>query len=171
MTALNVEIKTYRADNLTSLPCPIFGAEVELRQCLGLRDAQFKGRRVEARKGCQACITSSKCPAASLVQYMDERHDDVYYSATPKTMNWQPDHLARVSRIVVPQSTLTRFADMPEHHRDMILAANGNAGIAAKGGQIASAPKRRGIVETPAEPAVMAAPGYADVINAMTETQ
>ncbi len=55
-------IKTYSPKNEARIVCPIFGAETRLADCLELEQQVAKGKKPEERRGCQACMMSSKCP-------------------------------------------------------------------------------------------------------------
>lgn len=50
--------------NKFSFTCPIFNVKTHFEHCTTLRNEMFGGKTVAVRKGCQACIASSKCPAA-----------------------------------------------------------------------------------------------------------
>ena len=135
MTAINCRIDTYRADNVARITCPIFGAEVEIRQCIALRDRQYRGEQVLVRRGCQACISASKCPVSTLMQVMEEKYDN-YFSAEPKLIRFAGDVLKRIAAIIVPDHILKRYGDMSESQRNAILATNGIAGIEKLKGDI-----------------------------------
>lgn len=171
MSTTNPVIKTYSPENAFSFTCPVFQATVEIRQCLLLRDLVYKGRRIEKRIGCQACMSASKCPIISLVQTMDEA-GDVYYSKEPRVGHLQPELLAHIAPIVVTDVTLNspRFADMSEEQRAAIRASNGR--VVPVKAYSSKAPKLES-VQAPEAVSVAATPepeeGYAAVVNKLNE--
>lgn len=155
------QIKTFRPDNQFSVVCPVFGVTTEIRKCITLRDKQYRGERVDVRRGCQACISASKCPIVRLVKHIDE-HSDVYYSPTPKSGAFSQDLLAAVAPVSVPDHIMKRFEGMSAAERSAILATNGILHASESTSAPASKPK-----STPAsKPAGAPAPmDYAAAIN------
>lgn len=127
--AVQANIDTFRADNAALIQCPVFGATVEIRQCISLRDRMYKGEILETRKGCQACVAASKCPVAVMIGFIEEKNDH-YFSAVPKLMRLGSDILKRIVPVVVPDHILKRYGDMSDSQRTAILATNGVAGSA-----------------------------------------
>jgi len=122
--------KTLALDNQFRFVCPIFGAEVAMRECMSLRDLQYKGQGPEIRKGCQACISAQKCPIVHVLREIGPGVDP-YYSPTPKVGKLS-DHIMRsIAPIVVPESTMksARFADMPQRQAELIQACDGLKGF------------------------------------------
>lgn len=91
---------TLSPSNRFAFVCPVMATEVEIRTCILLREKVYKGARIEARRGCQACIRSSKCPAAELVRR-------IAFGATDQT-----EHCASAERVVgkIPADVLERIA-------------------------------------------------------------
>ena len=101
--------------------CPIFGVDTNLAACSKLMDMVWMGKRVDVRKGCQACMASSKCPVVNMV-FMNrvrwktgnliEIHDKL-----PKEL------LERIRPIIVMDRDLNRYGVTPAE-RERILGAN-----------------------------------------------
>jgi hypothetical protein len=126
--------------NRFAFTCPIFDAKVEMRSCVTLRDIVYRGQRIETRRGCQACIKSSKCPAAELVRRIAFNSIDATDhcgSVEEKHGRLPADVLERVLRVLVKDSDITQL-NVVEGERDLI--ASSRARIEA---QIATAPRER----------------------------
>lgn len=166
----NPVIKTYSPENAFQFQCPIFSATVEIRQCLLLRDLMYKGRQIDKRIGCQACMSASKCPIIPMVRQMDER-GDVYYSKEPKVGHLQPELLAHIAPIVVTNTTLNspRFVNLSEEQRNAILASNGQAAPVKSAVRSKAAPLERVEAPTPVSVSVVPEEGYAAVVNKLNE--
>jgi hypothetical protein len=54
-------------NNQFSFTCPVFNVETKLSVCIKLRDLVWRGSRPDVRKGCQACMSAGKCPAATIL--------------------------------------------------------------------------------------------------------
>lgn len=130
---LMTPVKTYRSDNQFRFNCPIFGSEVEIRQCFTLREQWARGKQMETRRGCQACLSASKCPIVPIMKALQQNpeQNDHYYSAEPKVGKLRPEILERIARIMVPQSTLNTFQPIPEGQARCIDAVDGLKGVAA----------------------------------------
>lgn len=116
---------TLKADNEFIFTCPIFETDVKIRDCMSLRDAQYRGQTINVRKGCQACISAGKCPAAIIVQKISFGHPDPgYYSKTPQKGRLDLALLDQVSRIHIHNAAIRRFPDMSEAHMAKIQKAN-----------------------------------------------
>lgn len=121
-------LKTLLPTNLFRFVCPIFGAEVELRGCLALRDKLWRGEVQPIRQGCQACLRASKCPIVPMMTMLrSEKGGDPYYSAEPKVGRLLPDLLKRIAAVVVPDQILKTF-DIQPRQRELILETNGAGG-------------------------------------------
>lgn len=140
MNVNNAAIDTYSPKNMFSFNCPIFNATVEIRQCLVLRDLVWKGKGPVVRKGCQVCMSASKCPIVPMVRKMTEE-TDIYYSAEPKTGRLSTDLLKDIAPILVPEHLLRseQFSDISPAQLIAIRSANETAQPLKTG---ASAPKR-----------------------------
>lgn len=127
---MNEPRRSLMTDNQFKFVCPIFGAEVELRGCFTLRNAWAKGQAPAVRKGCQACMSASKCPVIAILKEIDNKDGDIYYSAEPKKGRVSDYVLKSIAPIVVTTTTLNTYGDMPEDQRAAIINTNGLAGFA-----------------------------------------
>lgn len=135
-----MEFLSISMKNRASFVCPIFDVTTQMRACVKLRDKMFMGQRVEVRRGCQACITSSKCPAANLVRRIGfnlTNATDEVSSANDAVVKLPADVLEEVLPVVVLDGTLARFGVTSEE-RSLIDSANERI---AK--QLATAPRNR----------------------------
>jgi hypothetical protein len=117
---------TLSPENAFSFKCPIFDAEVSFKSCLTLRHRVYMGKSTPTRSGCQACIVSSKCPAAEIVRRIAMKGSDVTdhcSSTTPVTGKLPIDVLERVARVVVLESAMLRF-NVPLDQRQLIETAD-----------------------------------------------
>lgn len=121
-------IKTYSPKNEARIVCPIFGAETRLADCLELEQQVAKGRKPEERRGCQACLMSSKCPVYWINRTI-QRGDDGgnYFSAEPKVVPLRPEILEAVHPILVRDDAVNRYA-VSGDEAEAIRAANEAAG-------------------------------------------
>lgn len=125
---------TLAANNEFRFHCPPLGVEVRLADCITLRDRVWRGERPEERRGCQACMHASKCPAAAIVHDMwTIKVDPGYFSAVPKVGALDAKLLERLGRIVVPEKTLDLLV-VPDDERLAILNANEAVGKAIRKG-------------------------------------
>lgn len=120
-------------DNHFTFTCPVFNVDTKLSVCLKLRDLVWRGDRPTVRKGCQACMSGGKCPAATILQ--QPLVEGVYHSATPVKGKLGLPVLERIRHTMVMQSTLDQYG-VPTAERALI--ANSGERIDA---QIAVAPK------------------------------
>lgn len=126
--------------NQFSFTCPIFNQDVEMRGCVVLRDRVYAGKHLSSRRGCQACISSSKCPAAEMVRRIAFNTSDATdhcASNEPKVGKLPGDVLERVRLVLVQESHLQMFS-VPVAEREAILSSRDR--IEA---QMASAPGGR----------------------------
>lgn len=95
--------------NRFAFVCPIMATEVEIRTCVLLREKVYSGHRVDGRRGCQACIRSSKCPAAEIVRR-------IAFGTTDMT-----EHCVSAERVVgkIPADVLERIAPIMVRDVDM----------------------------------------------------
>jgi hypothetical protein len=120
-------IKTYSPKNEARIVCPIFGAETRLADCLELEQQVAKGRKPEERRGCQACMMSSKCPTYWINRAVQRTGEDLYYSAEPKVIALRPEILEQVHPILVRDDAVNRYT-VEGAELDAIRAANEAAG-------------------------------------------
>lgn len=116
---------TTSMENKFSFKCPIFDQEVQMRGCVLLRDKVYRGERIATRRGCQACVSSSKCPANELVKRIAfGRHDatDHCSSEEPKTGRMPADVLERVAAVIVTETHMQTFGVTYEE-RELIRGA------------------------------------------------
>lgn len=102
--------------------CPIFGAETRFSACAKLRDIVYVGGRPPVRKGCQACIASSKCPAAEVIRRISFGGGvapDDHCSETPTVGKLRRDVLERIAPVVVLEATMSKYG-VPDGERALI---------------------------------------------------
>jgi len=117
------KVKTYSPDNLFSFSCPIFGSKTEIRVCLHLKTVMWSGKKPEARKGCQACLTGGKCPIIPIMNDINRHGSDPYFSATPVHGALKEDHLKRIRNVSVMPQTMDRY-DVSDAERAAIMAVS-----------------------------------------------
>lgn len=103
---------TYSAENQFSFICPIFNTETKIRACLTLRDLTYRGEKPEVRKGCQACVSASKCPVAEIVRsntFGGGSPDSEYFSAQVVVGKLRSDVLEKMLPVLVPDSMMTAY--------------------------------------------------------------
>lgn len=123
MATANYE--TLSLKNLFSFKCPIFDAEVQMRSCVHLRDQVYMGKTVGVRRGCQACIQSSKCPAAELVRRIALNTGDATdhcASSEAKVGRLPADILERIAPVIVQEQHLATYG-VPTAERQLIASA------------------------------------------------
>lgn len=132
---------TLSPENQFTFTCPIFKANTKISACLKLRDLVWKGKKTEVRKGCQACLSASKCPIYWVMRDMTANGTDPYASTTPVQGALEPQILNHIAPIIVPSRTLDDF-QVDGREREIIVALNASAGPATADA-IAKANKRR----------------------------
>lgn len=135
-----MQLLTLSRENRFSFTCPIFDTKVEFRSCVAVRDKVYVGKKLETRRGCQACVQSSKCPAAEIVRRIAFKSNDMtdHCSSTEERHGKLPaDVLERIAAVMVRDSDLEAMK-VPALERDLI--ASSRARIEA---QISSAPRER----------------------------
>lgn len=120
-------IKTYSPKNEARIVCPIFGAETRLADCLELEQQVARGRKPEERRGCQACMMSSKCPTYWINRQNQRTGEDLYYSAEAKVIPLKPEILEAVHPILVRDDAVNRYG-VDGAEAEAIRAANEAAG-------------------------------------------
>jgi hypothetical protein len=124
--------KTLSPSNEFRIVCPIFGAETRIADCFALEQRVCRGEQIEERKGCQACISSSKCPIRRITHEMIREGSDPYHSTEPRVGQLQPRILDLIHPIIVRDEVLNRLA-VPTSERLAIEAANEAASASARG--------------------------------------
>lgn len=115
---------TLASNNEFRFNCPSLQVEVKLSDCITLRDRVWRGERMEERRGCQACMASSKCAAATIVHDMWLfKVDPGYFSATPKVGALDASIPTRLGRVIVQEKTLDQFG-VVDAERNVLLRGN-----------------------------------------------
>lgn len=123
--------KTYSAENKFRFNCPIFGAEVALRDCFQLRDEWAKGKHIPVRRGCQACLSASKCPVVPIMRKVQLTEKVICFSTEDKVSRLDPEILEQVAKVVVPQNMLDRYQPIPHAQMERIDRVQGLKGVEA----------------------------------------
>ncbi|NKX37666.1 hypothetical protein HGG70_07005 [Rhodobacteraceae bacterium R_SAG4] len=132
------QFATTSEKNQFSFNCPIFAADVSMRSCLQVRDKVYKGEHLEVRRGCQACISSSKCPAAEIqrrISFKITSATDHCASDTPVLGKLPADILERIAPVLVREEHMRAYR-VPSHEQNAIETSRSR--IEA---QIATAPR------------------------------
>lgn len=98
--------------NQFSFHCPVVDVDVEMRGCVYLRDKVYSGQTIATRRGCQACIQASKCPAAEMVRRVAFGSNDATdhcASEEPKLGRIPGDVLDRIKAVLVPEHLLRQY--------------------------------------------------------------
>ncbi|WP_187277167.1 hypothetical protein [Methylobacterium sp. WL103] len=126
-----MHIKTLSEKNEARIACPIFGAETRLADCFSLEQKVARAKGGSERKGCQACISSSKCPIYWINRDIRANGADPYFSAEPKLVSLSDKHLDAIRPIIVLAHMIDTYNPSPEE-REAIIAANEAASSGAK---------------------------------------
>jgi hypothetical protein len=170
--------------NQFSFKCPIFDAETQMRACVRLRDKVYRGDRLETRRGCQACIKSSMCPAAEMVRriaFGSQDATDHCASDEPKTGRLPADVLEKIAPVVV-QDQYLRQLDVSPGEQAMIASARKRieeqlqtaprTQVEARGTRTASSgrPTPRSVAQKPAQRVTEAPAPNTTLINTAAAT-
>jgi len=165
--------QTLSRENQFRFVCPIFNTEVKFAQCLQIRDAVYNAKELAVRKGCQACVKDSKCPASEVVRKISFGGGNVpddYGSTTPVTGKVRKDVLEKIAPIIVMQRTLDNLG-VGSAERALIASSSERirkiAGIAALPSEGYSAPRT---ASAPAKRAPKKAAPKSDTINQAAAT-
>lgn len=112
--------------NQFSFTCPLFGAKTRMGACVQLRDRVWRGERLDVRRGCQAAMACSKCPAAEMVRkYCFDKNwtNDHHGSMTPKEGKVMRPILERIRPVLMRESVLNDYR-VPENERLLLENAN-----------------------------------------------
>lgn len=126
------QVRTYSPKNEARITCPIFGSEERLADCFELEQQVAKGRRPAERKGCQACLSSSKCPTYWIMRGIMRTGEDPYWSAEPKLVSLKGEILDAIAPIQVRDDRVV-YHQVEGEELDAIRAANEAAVSGAKG--------------------------------------
>lgn len=114
-------------ENVFVFTCPIFDVDTKISKCMKLRHKVWRGERIETMRGCQACMTSSKCPAALIVSKLGMAKDfkqlERYAADAPEKGRLHADILEGVLPVLVQAEAYRRF-DVPALERNMIESAH-----------------------------------------------
>lgn len=127
-------------DNLFSFECPVFGQQVEMRGCVLVREKVYKGEQFSQRRGCQACISGGKCPAAEIVKriaFNAANATDRCSSQEPRVGKLPADVLEQIRPTVLTEGQLARFG-LSGAEMSLIQSANDRIDK-----QIATAPREQ----------------------------
>ena len=100
------------SENKFTFTCPIFNVNTQMAACTKLRELIWKGRSPSVRRGCQACMRASKCPAAEIVRRISfgrGKVADDYGSTEPIHGKLRKDVLERIHRTIVTDTVLNEF--------------------------------------------------------------
>jgi hypothetical protein len=116
--------KVFDPSNQFTFACPIFGAVTKIAHCIELRDRVFKGQKPEVRQGCQACISSSKCPVTHIMKDASMgKSIDRYYAAQPVKGALAERLLDRIAAIRTLPNHMDKYG-VGDAQRAMIQKAN-----------------------------------------------
>jgi hypothetical protein len=101
--------KTFERENQFQFVCPVFQATTKIASCLVLRDAVWRGEKVEQRQGCQCAMRSGKCPVPTIVTQMVRLKSDPYHSAEPTVGKLSYDILDGIAPVLVTDTMMGRF--------------------------------------------------------------
>lgn len=124
-------IKTYSPKNEARIVCPVFNSETKLADCFSLEQQVARGRKPEDRKGCQACLHSSKCPIFWINREIRQTGNDPYYSAEPRVMSLKDSILDAIQPIVVQDRHINE-SGVGGDELTAIVAANDACAAGAK---------------------------------------
>jgi hypothetical protein len=115
---------TLSNQNQFSFTCPVFNADTKMASCMVLREAVWMGKHVEKRRGCQAAMNCSMCPAAEIVRKISYGKDvsDDYGSLEPKRGKLHADILERIAPRIPIQRELER-AGISDTERELLMSA------------------------------------------------
>lgn len=125
------QVRTYSPKNEVRITCPVFGSEQRLADCLELEQQVARGKRSPERKGCQACLSSSKCPTYWIIRNIQRTGDDPYWSAEPKLVPLKGEILDAVAPIQVRDDHIN-YHQVEGEELEAIRAANEAASSGAR---------------------------------------
>lgn len=111
--------------NQFTFTCPVFDVDVRMGACMKLRDEVWRGRSPDVRKGCQAAMKCSMCPAAALVSlyaFNSGFQGDHHGSREPKKGRLQALVLDKIANVVPMESVVTKIA-MSDIERKRLYSA------------------------------------------------
>lgn len=114
-------LKALSPSNQFQFHCPIFGSVTKISSCFQLDELVMRGRKPEARKGCQACMESNKCPIWHIKQRMKRNDIDCYHSIEPKIGQLENEILETIAPILI-QATHMRQVEVPFEREKMVQA-------------------------------------------------
>lgn len=117
---------TLMTENQFSFTCPIFEVETRMSHCVRLRDlTYYGGKPLPVRRGCQACIKDSKCPASEIVRRLSFGRDvsDHYGSTKPVKGPIERSVLEKIANVVVTEKTLSHVDASPAERAKIATAS------------------------------------------------
>ncbi|AMB48232.1 hypothetical protein [Methylobacterium sp. AMS5] len=124
-------IKSYSPKNEAKIVCPIFNAETKIADCFTLEQQLARGQVQEERRGCQACMRSSKCPVYWINREIQRTGEDHYHAGEPKVLSLKPGILDAIAPIVVQERHINELG-VSGVELDAIVAANDTTSSGAK---------------------------------------
>jgi len=112
--------------NKALIQCPIFNTQVKVASCVALREKVWRNDQIAVRKGCQACMRSSKCPVAEMerrVTFGLSTANNSLGSREAKLVPIEYDLLARIRPVMVLDSHIKEL-DVPEIEQQLIATAD-----------------------------------------------
>lgn len=95
--------------NQFSFTCPVFNVETKMAACTKLRDIVWAGGKPPVRRGCQAAMRCSMCPAAAMVSlynYNGNFQNDHHGSLQPKQGKLMTVLLERCAKVIPIESVV-----------------------------------------------------------------
>jgi hypothetical protein len=86
----------------------------------------WRGEKPEQRKGCQVCMSASKCPMIQVVKNITQRGEeaDLYYSSTPVVGKLKSSILESIFPIIVLDMHVRYIQGVSDAEKIQINAAN-----------------------------------------------
>ena len=112
--------------NQFQFTCPLFNTTTRMGACVKLRDMFYAGVRTEVRRGCQAAMACSKCPASEMVRryaYNSDWDNDHHGSKTPKDGKLMLALLERIRPVMMRDNIMDQYR-VPDAERALLLSAN-----------------------------------------------
>ncbi len=161
----------FEPTNQFAFACPIFGAKTKIVHCFEIRDQMFKGKQLDVRRGCQACISASKCPVVHIVKDASMGRDiSRYNSNTPVEGKLVPSLLDRIAPVRVMAHQIERYG-VDEVQTKAIFKANTTLASGKHADDLDDVPvaaKRRSVKPAEAPDAVVTAAQTGDMSAAIT---
>jgi hypothetical protein len=115
--------KSFTDANEFAFKCPIFKVDVKFRDCAKLQQLHMRHDKPNVRKGCQACLTASKCPISHMIKELHHEGDGRYFSAEPSVGPISDAVIARTARILVMPFHTQQY-NLTDREKELIEDAN-----------------------------------------------